>query len=86
MRNDARTIGDKPAATRIQGVVVRILKDKGFGFIRIDEGAEYFFHMSNCDPGTWEEITAQPKDGIGTPITFEPTTTAKGLRALAVQI
>jgi cold shock CspA family protein len=30
----------------MHGIVVRLMADKGFGFIRGDDGTEYFFHRS----------------------------------------
>jgi cold shock CspA family protein len=55
------------------GTVVRLLADKGFGFIRVPEGVEYFFHRSaSLD---FDSLV------IGTPVAFLPTTSPKGLRA-----
>lgn len=35
-----------------QGTVKRIVADKGFGFIRTDNGQEHFFHRSGCLGGS----------------------------------
>lgn len=36
---------------RMKGIIKRLVRDKGFGFISADSGPEYFFHQSAC-PGT----------------------------------
>jgi cold shock protein len=41
------------------GIIVR-LNDRGFGFIRSEQGKEYFFHRS-CINGFWEEYTVGKK-------------------------
>lgn len=75
MRNDAR------ANKRISGRVRRLLRDKGFGFLVDSNDKEYFVHLSNCLPGVWEEL--EPETVM---VTFEPTDTAKGPRALNVDL
>ena len=30
------------------GTIKRLVRDKGFGFIRASDGNEYFFHQSAC--------------------------------------
>jgi CspA family cold shock protein len=30
----------------LQGTIKKIVRDKGFGFIRADDGMEFFFHRS----------------------------------------
>lgn len=32
---------------RVSGRIVKLLPDKGFGFIQGDDGKEYFFHRSS---------------------------------------
>ena len=82
-RNDAR---ENTSGIRIAGTVARTMTSKGFGFITGEDKKEYFFHLSNCGVGVWEEICRQPKDGAGVPVSFEKAQTAKGLRALAVML
>lgn len=80
-RNDA----NKGTGARKAGIIVRIT-EKGFGFIQDEDGREYFVHFSNCAPGVWDEIckvVGKQKGKIT--VTFEPTQTDKGLRALNVQ-
>jgi len=54
------------------GVIKRLIKDKGFGFIRVASGTEYFFHRSGMDRGinfdTLDEgarVTFDESDGGG---------------------
>ena len=62
------------------GIIKRLVKDKNFGFIRDDQGVEYFFHKS-----------ALPKDvdfdGLqeGERVMFEPEEGQKGPRASGVE-
>jgi CspA family cold shock protein len=35
-------------ASQQQGVVARLIRDKGFGFVRSDNGEELFFHRSSA--------------------------------------
>lgn len=30
------------------GIVKRLVRDRGFGFIQAEDGIEYFFHRSSC--------------------------------------
>ena len=62
--------------TRKKGTIKRILIEKGFGFIAAN-GVEYFFHRSAA-PFDFEKLTE------GDPVTFVPTTGAKGPRAESV--
>jgi CspA family cold shock protein len=62
------------------GVVKRLNKNQGFGFIRGEDGKEYFFHRSalkNIDVNTIVE---------GQEVTFEETEGPKGLRAEDVYV
>lgn len=56
------------------GVIVRIVRDRGFGFILSNE-QEYFFHRSSYASGDFDKLSEQ------TNVTFEPQQTPKGLRA-----
>lgn len=58
------------------GTIVRKLDDKGCGFIRAEDGTEYFFHMSALKGGIrFAELRR------GQEVTFEPTEGSKGPRA-----
>lgn len=59
----------------MNGVVSRVFPDKGYGFIKGEDGKEYFFHRSALKNIAF---TAIQKDAE---VTFEDADTAKGLRA-----
>jgi len=61
------------------GVVVRVVCDRGFGFIRANkDGVDYFFHRSACEP-------LFPTLLAGTPVTFIVGESRKGPRAEAIE-
>lgn len=63
------------------GVVKRLIRDKGFGFIRSDDdGEELFFHRSAMRLGTYDALTD------GARVSYETTKTDKGLRAEDVRV
>lgn len=71
---EARATG--PTST---GVIKRIQKDKGFGFLRDAGGNEFFFHRTECN-GEFELLFER------TPVTFLPMASAKGPRAHDVRM
>lgn len=59
------------------GTVVRLVRDRGFGFVRdTDSGLEFFFHRSTCAEGTHFEVLNE-----GDAVTFVSLTGPKGPRA-----
>jgi cold shock CspA family protein len=65
----------------MRGKVVRVVSDKGFGFIRAEDGLDYFFHKSGISDGrVWEQIV------VGHQCVFEPVEGPKGLRAAEVKV
>ena len=38
------------------GTITRLVRDKGFGFIRDSAGREYFFHRSSLRGGSFETL------------------------------
>jgi CspA family cold shock protein len=40
-----------------RGTVVRLVRDRGFGFIRTQDGSEIFFHHSTLPPGVFDALT-----------------------------
>jgi CspA family cold shock protein len=58
------------------GTVKTVHLQKGFGFIVAADGQEYFFHRS-CLLNELEFAVLN----VGTPVTFDPTSNAKGPRA-----
>ncbi len=65
---------------RVTGKIVRVILEKGFGFIQDAAGKEYFFHRSAVNGRQFELLREQET------VTFEPTSGQKGLRAEDVQL
>jgi CspA family cold shock protein len=65
----------------MHGSVTRVVLDKGFGFIRADNGraGDYFFHRSGCRC-SFDTL------GAGVRVTFTPTDGPKGPRAEDVSL
>lgn len=60
----------------MNGVIKRMVADKGFGFIAEDGTAvEHFFHRSACENTRFEHLRE------GDAVTFESADAAKGPRA-----
>ena len=58
------------------GRIVRIMRDTGFGFIKVDaDGSESFFHASAVPPGAFPNLTE------GQAVAFEHAMGHKGPRA-----
>lgn len=38
------------------GKIVRLVRDKGFGFLRGSDGKEYFFHRSAIQNAEWDSV------------------------------
>lgn len=65
---------------RLQGTVWQVNAERGFGFIRENEGGvHYFFHANECKDGPIEDLVS----GMG--VSFLPAQTVKGPRALDVR-
>jgi len=62
-----------------QGTIKRVVKDKGFGFIRDDRGNEFFFHRSSVD-GDFTRLNE------GQHVDFDEEPSAKGPRAGHVRV
>lgn len=58
------------------GTVIRIIADKGFGFIKGEDGKEYFFHYTGLKNIQFDELTVGREI-----IAFEEVEGKKGLRA-----
>lgn len=57
------------------GTIKRLVRDRGFGFIRDDNGQEWFFHRSAVRDGTFDQLSE------GQRVSFEEEPSAKGPRA-----
>lgn len=59
-----------------QGQIKRIVRDRGFGFVRTQDGTEYFFHRTGMAQGTsFDELNE------GQDVTFDTEPSSKGPRA-----
>jgi cold shock protein len=65
-----------------QGTIVRLVRDRGFGFIRMANGQEIFFHATG--------VTGYPFDNLteGQTVTFDidEDTRGRGQRAVNVRL
>jgi CspA family cold shock protein len=57
------------------GTIKRLVRDRGFGFIRDDNGQEWFFHRSAVRDGVFDQLNE------GQRVSFEEEPSAKGPRA-----
>jgi cold shock protein len=64
-----------------QGTVVRLIRDRGFGFIRVSDGSEVFFHHSAMDPGEFDTL----REGEQLDFTVEQDPRGRGTRASNVR-
>ncbi len=63
----------------MQGTVKRVIRDRGFGFIRSAEGREIFFHRSSLQNLNFDTL----KEGDA--VEFDMENGPKGPRATAVR-
>jgi cold shock protein len=64
-----------------QGTVVRMIRDRGFGFIRLQDGSEVFFHHSAMNPGEFDAL----HEGETLEFTLEQDPRGRGSRASNVR-
>ena len=64
-----------------RGTVVRLIRDRGFGFIRLEDGSEVFFHHSSMNPGEFDSL----HDGEEVEFTIEQDPRGRGSRAANVR-
>ncbi len=68
-------------ADLLPGIIQRVHTDKRFGFVRGEDGTDYFFHASALSGGRrFEELLA------GDPVKFQPGDGPKGPRADSVLV
>lgn len=61
------------------GIIKKVVADRGFGFITGDDGKEYFFHRSGTD-GDFDGLRG------GERVTFTIEVSPKGPRAASVRV
>jgi CspA family cold shock protein len=65
------------------GSIVRLLRDRGFGFIRTDDGQEVFFHATGVTGATpFDDLN----EGQSVSYDVEQDTRGRGQRAVNVQV
>jgi CspA family cold shock protein len=65
----------RPEDSMANGTIKRLVRDRGFGFIRDDNGQEWFFHRSSVREGSFDQLNE------GQRVSFEEEPSAKGPRA-----
>lgn len=63
----------------MQGTIKRVIRDRGFGFIRAADGQEIFFHRSSLQQLNFDGLRE------GENVEFEIERGEKGLRATSVR-
>ena len=61
------------------GTIKRLVRDRGFGFIRDDGGQEWFFHRSAVKDSAFEQLSEGQRVG------FEEEASTKGPRATNIR-
>ncbi|HET9253878.1 MAG TPA: cold shock domain-containing protein [Pseudonocardiaceae bacterium] len=65
----------------VRGTIKRLVRERGFGFIRDGGGGEYFFHRSVVEPGTEFDLLSD-----GDLVDFRYEQSAKGPRCGFVRL
>ena len=63
----------------MEGTIMRVIRDRGFGFIRSSDGQEIFFHRSSLQQLNFDGL----KEGEA--VEFDVERGEKGPRAIAVR-
>ena len=66
----------------MRGTVVRMIRDRGFGFVRCDDGTEVFFHHSALPRGVFDTI----QEGQEMEFDIENDVRGRGQRATNVEL
>ena len=66
----------------MRGTIVRMIRDRGFGFVRIEDGSEIFFHHSSLPRGVFDTL----QEGQELEFEIETDVRGRGQRATNVEI
>ncbi len=66
----------------MRGTIVRMIRDRGFGFVRIDTGEEIFFHHSALERGIFDTL----QEGQELEFDIENDVRGRGQRAANVRL
>lgn len=64
----------------MKGVVKKLVRNRGFGFVRAEDGREIFFHSSALPPGSFDSLEE------GDELEFQVEQGDKGPRAAQMSI
>lgn len=67
----------------MNGTIVRLRGDRGFGFITGEDGREHFFHRANFH-GFFDDLVRDFGEGFRPKVTFDLRTSPKGPHAVDV--
>jgi CspA family cold shock protein len=65
----------------MRGTVVRMIRDRGFGFVRCEDDSEVFFHHSSLPRGVFDTI----QDGQEMEFDVETDAGGRGQRATNIE-
>jgi CspA family cold shock protein len=65
-----------------RGPIIRIIRDRGFGFVRTENGSEIFVHHSALPPGVFDTL----QEGQELEFETENEARGRGLRAVNVRL
>jgi len=65
-----------------KGPIVRIIRDRGFGFVRTEDGSEIFLHHSTLPRGTFDSLS----EGQEVEFDVENDVRGRGQRATNVRL
>lgn len=66
----------------MQGTIVRMIRDRGFGFIRTERGEEIFFHATGVRDGNFDSM----QEGQQVTFDVEQDRRGRGQRAVNVAV
>ncbi len=64
----------------LKGKIKKLIDDRLFGFIQMDDGKEIFFHGSSLQDNHWNDLA------IDADVEFETESSPKGDRAINVRL
>lgn len=67
----------------MKGIIARVIGEKGFGFLRGEDGVDYFFHQSDFN-GFFNDLAGDIAQRRKIQVTFEIAESTKGPRAREV--
>jgi CspA family cold shock protein len=65
-----------------QGTIVRLVRDRGFGFIRTENGQEVFFHATGVEGLPFDNLS----EGQQVSFDIEQDTRGRGQRAVRIKL